>query len=147
MSSKSSSSQLEGNYSDEEIQIHGIAFSKLISYIEEEVNASSENIPVMILSELIQIYCTYLKELGLDVEKRQIHSTRFKNRILSQFDDISAYNQGKEVVLMCQRDIGVAVISAAAVNYDDEGFILAKAAQILRRDIIAQKYKDFNGEL
>ena len=112
-------------------------------HIKEAV--SSDVIPVMILSDLIKIYCQYLKDLGMTVEKR-IHSTRFKNRILAQFDDISPHNEGKEVVLIFQRDIGAAVTSAASVNYDDEGFILAKATQILRRDILAMENEEFTGK-
>ena len=100
-------------------------------YIEDHIDASSASdiIPVMKLSDLVKVYRQFLEELGVSIEKR-IHSTRLKNRILAQFDDISSHNEGKEVLLVFQRDIGAAVASAASIDYDDEGIILAKAAQI-----------------
>ena len=76
-------------------------------------------------------YSVQLKELGLHIETR-IYSTQFKLRLLSQFEDMSTYNDKKEVILAFNCDVGE-VITAAATNYDDDGYILAKAATILRR--------------
>ena len=144
---QASSAQLDGTYTEKEQRCHGIAFSKLIMYIEDHIDASSASdiIPVMKLSDLVKVYRQFLEELGVSIEKR-IHSTRLKNRILAQFDDISSHNEGKEVLLVFQRDIGAAVASAASIDYDDEGFILAKAAQILRRDILAMENEAFTGK-
>ena len=127
-----SSVQLEGHYTDQERRLHGIAFSELISFIEETVTSSQDRIPIFKLSDLRKLYCRHLEHLGILLETR-VHSTRLKNRTLSQFEDMSAHKEGKEVILMFNRDIGEAVSSAASINYDDEGFILAKAACILRR--------------
>ena len=57
----------------------------------------------------------------------KVHSTRLKNRILSQIDDLTAHNEGREVLLAFNCDVGEALTSAASINYDDEGFVLAKA--------------------
>ena len=80
----------------------------------------------------IQLYNAQLKELGVHLESR-IHGTRFKLRLLSQFEDMSAYNNKKEVILAFNCDVGEIITTAAATNYDDDGYILAKAATILRR--------------
>ena len=88
----------------------------------------------------------------------------------SQFDDLTAYNEGREVLLAFNSDVGEALtsvdniaqalirqclhfIAAASLHQhidgdvtgriremliptDDEGFILAKAAKIIRWDIL-----------
>ena len=45
----------------------------------------------------------------------------------------SAYNDKKEVFLVFNHDDGEAIATAAEANYDDDGYILARAAHILRR--------------
>ena len=95
------SAQLEGHFTDKQRQIHGIAFSQLVSFMEEAVLTSVGTIPVFNLSELVKLYFQYLKDIGLTPDFR-IHSTQFKNRILSQFEDISEHNEGKEVIFLCR---------------------------------------------
>ena len=58
---------------------------------------------------------------------------RFKQRLLVQFEDIAAYNEGRKVMLAFNCDIEEVISTAAGTNYDDDGYILAKAASILRR--------------
>ena len=124
--------QLEGHYTDNERKLHGIAFGEVVSFIEEVAMSDTDKIPVCRLSDLIRLYEGHLQDLGIKLETR-IHSTRFKNRLLSQFEDLSAYNEGKEVMLAFDHNIGEVITSAAGINYDDDGYILAKAASILRR--------------
>ena len=40
---------------------------------------------------------------------------------------------------------GDALKSAASFDYDDEGYILAESARILRRDLFSFKQPEFNG--
>ena len=141
---KASTSQLEGHYSDKERQLHGIALSELVAFLETSYISVEDKIPVFRLYDLTKFYCERLEELGLKLEGR-IHSTRLKNRILSQFDDLTAYNEGREVLLVFNSDVGEALTSAASINYNDEGFILAKAATIIRRDILGSKHSEFEG--
>ena len=108
-----SSAQLEGHFSDKQRQIHGIAVSQLVSFIEETVLIATDTIPVLKLSDLVKLYYQYLKDLCLTPYTR-IHTTRFKNRILSQFEDISAHNEEKEVILVLRRYIGEAISTAAS---------------------------------
>ena len=84
------------------------------------------------LSDLIKLYDAHLKDLGITLETRT-HSTRFKNRLLSQFEDLSAHNEVKEVILVFNHNIGEAITSAVGINYDVDVYNLAKTANILRR--------------
>ena len=46
---------------------------------------------------------------------------------------MSAYNDKKEVLLVFNHDVGEAIATAAEANYNDDGYVLARAAHILRR--------------
>lgn len=65
------------------------------------------------MSDFIKLYDAHLKDLKLALETRT-YSTWFKNRLLSQFEDLSA------------------ITTTVGINYDDDGYILAKASSILR---------------
>ena len=81
------------------------------------------------LLDLIKLYDAHLKDLGITLETRT-HSTRFKNRLLSQFEDLSAHNEVKEVILVFNHNIGEAITSAVGINYDVDDYNLAKTANI-----------------
>ena len=85
--------QLDGHFKDRERKLHGIAFGEVVSFIEEIVMNATKKIPTFKLSDLIKLYDTHLKDLGITLETRT-HNTRFKNRLLSQFEDSSAHNEG-----------------------------------------------------
>ena len=112
--------------------MHGIAFGRVISFIEEALLKTADTMPVFKLSDLIKHYNSSLQDLGLTLQTR-IHSTRFKQRLLAQFEDTAAYNEGREVMLAFNCDIGEVISTETSTNYDNNGYILAKAASILRR--------------
>ena len=126
--------QVEGNFSDYERKLQGIAFGEVVAFIEESLMASTEQIPAFKLSDLIKLYVARLSArlstLGVHLETR-VHSTRFKKRLLLQFQDMSAYNDRKEVLLVFNHDVGEAIATAAEASYDYDGYILARAANIL----------------
>ena len=124
--------QLEGNFSDYEKILRGVAFGEVVVFIEETLLTASEEFLTFKLSDIIKLYTSRLSALGVHLEKR-VHSTRFKNRLLSQFEDMSVYNNKKEVILVFNHDAGEARSVTAEVNYDDDGYILARAAHIIRR--------------
>ena len=129
---KASAKQLEGQYTNDERKIRGMAFGAVVAFIEESLNNADEEIPVFKLSDLVKMYVDNLEKMGLHLETR-VHSTRFKIRLLSQFPDLIAHNSKKEVILAFNFDVGEAISNAAETDFDDDGYILAKAANILRR--------------
>ena len=90
------------------------------------------------------MYAEALENMGYHVDSR-IHSTRLKNRILAHFEDLKEFKEGREVFLAFERDIGEALFTACSIDYDDEGYILAEAAKIIRRDIFRHQQKAFTG--
>ena len=127
---KSNKEKLEGTYTDSERHHHGIAFSDLVAYMHDAIVTAEGKIPVFLLSSLTKRYCEKLKELQVELTGR-LHSTRLKKRILSQFADLYEYKEGREILLAFGGDIGDALSSAASIDYEDEGYILAEAARII----------------
>ena len=84
------------------------------------------------MSNLIEFYDAHLKDLRITLEAR-IHNTRFKNCFLSQFEDMSAHNEVKEVILVFNHSIAEAITTAAGINYDDDGYILCKCFNMVYR--------------
>ena len=77
----------------------------MVAFIEETLLVTTEEIPMFKLSDLIKLYTSQLSALGVHLEKR-LHSTRFKNRLLSQFEDMSAYNDKNKVILVFNHVVG-----------------------------------------
>ena len=129
---------------DEKI-IEGIALAQLVGHIEESRAESVDNIPVFRLAELAEMYSKRLPQLGGDVSSR-IHSTDLKDWILANVPELQAHKQGRDVLLVFNDDIGMALKQARARDFDSEAMTLLKATRIIRRDIMNMNTK-FNGLL
>ena len=68
-----------------------MAFGSVVSFIEESLMTEVDKIHVFKLSDLVKMYHTNLEEFGIHLETR-IHSKQLKNRLLSQFQDLSVQN-------------------------------------------------------
>ena len=79
------------------------------------------------------------EQLGLTENK--VHKTRLKEQLLAHVPDLQAYKQGSEMYLAFNQDIGPAITKAVNDNSDDEGMHLAKAAAIVRRNMLNMSYK------
>ena len=124
---------------------HGIAFAELVSYMEETCKdylvAS-----VFKLKHLTVLYGKRLNQLGTNISGR-VHSTKLKDRILSHYFpdmEIEAHKQGRDVVLIYNKHIGSALRKAFEHDADDDAIHLAKAAKIVRRDMIKLKNKFYS---
>ena len=118
---------------------HGIAFSELVSYIED-VCMDNLVAPVFKLTDLVNLYSTRLKQLGTDIVGH-VHSTQLKDRILGYFPDMEAHKQGRDVVLISNKDIRSALSKACEHDADNDTVHLARAANIVRRDMFKMKKK------
>ena len=122
---------------------HGIALVELIGYIEEREMSDKDVAPIFKLTDLLQLYTDRLIELRVDVTGR-IHSTDLKNRILANVPGLNAYKQGRDAMLNFDDDIGHALDDACLDDVDDEAICLAKAAYIIRRDML-EIHTSFDG--
>ena len=90
--------------------------------------------PVFKLVNLVKVYSTRLEQLGVKHHDHP-HSTCLKNRILAQFPNLAAHKQGRDVLLSFDKDLGPA-LRIYEHDYDDETTCLAKAANIVLRDML-----------
>ena len=109
-----------------------MAFGAIVTFREESLITAVDEIAVFKLSNRVKVYNANLEKLGIHLETR-ICSTQFKNKLLMQFQDLFAHKSKKEVILACKFDVGEAISTTAEVDYDDYGYILARATDILRR--------------
>lgn len=114
---------------------HGIALAELVCYIDE-TRADSDVAPLFKMTDLTNLYSNRLQQLGTNI---RVHSTKLKNRILGYFPDMEAHKQGREIVLVFNKDIGHALRKACEQDADDDAVHLARAATILRRDMFKMK--------
>ena len=104
----------------------------MVAFIEEALLAATQENETFNLFDLTKLYTSQLSAPGVHLEKR-VHSTSFKNRLLSQFKELSVYNNNKGVILVFNHDVGDAISVAAEANYDDDGYMLARSEHIIRR--------------
>ena len=117
----------------------GIALAELVSFIEESRMVSSAELPVFKLSELADKYMSRLEQLGEHTDT-PVHTTRLKDRILSHIPALEAYKQGRDVFLAFKKDLANVLQKAHREDCDEEAMHLAKAASIVRKDMLAKKY-------
>ena len=121
------------------IDIEELAFSELVAFIDESLEV--EEPAVLKPSDLVKFYSSKLSELGEEHPDR-INATRPKTRVLTAFPDLTTHAQGREVLLVLSLEIGDVLLEAK--NRDSEAFCLAKAAMIVRSEILQVK-NTFNG--
>lgn len=122
---------------------YGIALVEVIGYINDMRFSDECAVQVFRLADLVQLYTNRLRELQVDVTGR-VHSTDLKKRILDNVCGLREYKQGRDIFLTFDDDIGALLSEAALDECDDEAVCLAKAAQIVRRDMLEMKAK-FDG--
>lgn len=94
---------------------HGIVLAQLISYIEE-TRADSSMTPIFKLADLVKLYTVRLSQLALDKSVERVHSTRLKDKLLTHFPKMRAQQEGRDVLLIFESDIGPALKKAC--QYD-----------------------------
>ena len=77
---------------------------------------------------MIKNYSERLKELG--IIEYYVHSTRFKKRIMGQYEDMFEETHGSDVLLAFRGDLADIISSATHTDYDDEGMIIAETCKI-----------------
>ena len=110
------------------------AFAELNAFIEDTLTDREEHSPVFKLSDLVRLYRERLIQLG--VSSPCVHSTRLKDRILASFPELQAFKDGRDIILTSNEDIGTALRQACQNDVDNDAYILAQAARIVRKEIM-----------
>ena len=112
--------------------LRGLAFAELTEYLEERRNEDS--MVGFRLAELVSLYSQRLESLGVATD--YVHSSRLKSRLLAHFPDLKDFKKGRDSFLAFSGAVGGAVRDAYLHDYDGEAMHLARAAKIVRRDIL-----------
>ena len=70
----------------------------------EEMRGDEDSAPIFKLTDIAKLYKVRLEQLGVTVSNR-IHTTRLKNRLLSELPDLRAYSVGRDILLTFEKDI------------------------------------------
>ena len=112
--------------------IHGIVFAEVVAYIEEA--RYDDDKPMFKLVDLVQLYNDRLRELG---EDDKVHSSRLKEKILSQIPNLSAHtsvhSQGQNVIIMFDRDVADLVQEERMYEHGLRHGQITKALQRLQK--------------
>ncbi|KAG0693362.1 hypothetical protein GWK47_027539 [Chionoecetes opilio] len=117
-------------------RLHGIAFAELVVFMED-MHADEDNAPVFKLLDVASLYKTRLEQLGATVTNR-IHTTRLKDRLLFVLPDLRAHSQGRDTLLLFEKDIGPALKKAC--DHDSDAMHLVRAAQVVRREMFQTRF-------
>ena len=88
----------------------------------------------------MRFYTSKVQELGAECGK--VNATRLKERVQAAFPDLTAHAEGREIQLVPQHEIGGML--SKVKKMDSDAWCLARAAHIVRREILKVKYS-FNG--
>ncbi|KAG0712743.1 hypothetical protein GWK47_002027 [Chionoecetes opilio] len=89
------------------------------------------------LSDVANLYKTRLEQLGATVTNR-IHTTRLKDRLLSVLPDLRAHSQGRDTLLLFEKDIGPTLKKAC--DHDSDAMHLVRAEQVVRREMFQTRF-------
>jgi hypothetical protein len=78
-----------------------------------------------------------MEQLGIAMTIR-VHTTRLKERIMSNFPDMKSFTKGRDVFLTFDDTIAESLTIASERNSDSEAISLSKTAQIIRRSLFAK---------
>ena len=115
--------------------INPLVYSELLAYIVE-TNTNSDGPVVFKLAYLVNLDKQRLEQLEMHTSASYVHSTRLKEKLLSDIPALEAHRSGRDVLLSFTEDIR-SILSKAS-DFSD-AIILSKAANILRKHMLAHE--------
>ena len=120
---------------DNSSSLQAMAFTEVVAFVES-YRDDPETRPMFYMSHLCRLYASRLEAHGLHVPER-VHSMRLREKLLANVPDLFSTHEGKNVVLMFNKDLGVAIKQACTQDSDAVG--LVRAAEVVRREIFKFK--------
>lgn len=108
-----------------------LAFTETVAYIDDQLETQSQ--AILKLSDIVNLFSSKLSELT--GQNTNVNSTRLKERVMVAFPNLEAFPQGRDVLLVPQHEVG-GVLKEHKENKDSKACCLAKAAKILRKEIL-----------
>ncbi|KAG5873612.1 hypothetical protein JTB14_011754 [Gonioctena quinquepunctata] len=116
------------------------SFVELTSYISTSVKSG---ILLFKVSEIHSLYINRLEELGIN---EQINKTRLKNQLLEHFPEAQEQFDGRHTVIIFNEGMRNMLREALKMrDFSEDDVIFAKAATIVRKDIMNHQGFKFSG--
>lgn len=126
--------QLMSKVADSEIEINQIVFAELVIHIVESQRGIK-------LADLCHLYESRLKQFEANLT---FNRTRLKNKLLSEIPELKSFYKGREVLLVLEKDVGPALVSAC--DYTDAMY-LAKAEMFTEHPAFSGHFnRDYIGD-
>ena len=146
-----------------------LAFARVVDYIKSECEKDLMNVPVFKLSELKILYSSYLPPTATENKsyetrtskqssggnaisepkgqdsKSNIHSSRFKDRLLSAIPYLSAHHQGRDVYFIADAEMSSIVHQAYERKENEEAYAMLKCCKDARNSVFNHKAESFDG--
>ena len=119
-------------------RLEGIAMAEVVTFIEE-TRKTRAKLPTFRLADLPKIYTSALKQLGMKTNAK-LNNHHLKERIIHQVPSLEYFNKELDVYLLFCEHVGNMLQKRHKEDLDNEGMHLAKAAAIIQKDILGNKY-------
>ncbi|CAH0392073.1 unnamed protein product [Bemisia tabaci] len=131
------SSDREAFRHDSDDDSFATAFAELTSYIQDCILEKEDVIPVFNLKELTILLENRLEQLT--GERKNVHSTRVKNMLLNVMPELTAYNQGRNVLLTMNANVGDALRKACKFDAEADLINVGKLVRKIRQQALETK--------
>ena len=116
------------------------AFVEFVGYIEKSVESGTSFFK---LTEIHSLYVNRLKHFGIS---KEVHKTRLKERLLEHFPEAQEQHDGRNIIISFTAALRSMLREAVKKrNFSEDAAVLAKAASLVRTDILNQTSARFTG--
>ena len=129
---------------DEEKELLEMVLAELAAFMQQERDRLGGNC-VFKIADLAALYKKRFEDLE-GVLPERIHSTRLKLRLLAHIDGLTESKRGKTMYLAFDDDLCDVLKTINEKDFDEDSFVLSRAADILRKSLLEKESKEFNGE-
>ena len=129
---------------DEEKELHGMVLAEMLVFMQQERDRLGGNC-VFKMADLAALYKKRFEDLG-GVLPERVHSTRLKLRLLAHIDELTESKRGKTTYLAFDDDLCDVFKTIYEKDFDEDAFVLSRAADILRKSLLERESKEFDGE-
>ena len=146
-----------------------LAFARVVDHVKSECTKDLMNVPVFKLAELKTLYSSYLPAMETDSRSYEtrtsrkasvenvigvaqdsksstVHSSRFKDRLLSAIPYLSAHQQGRDVYFIADAEMGTIVHQAYEKKEDEEAYAMLKCCKDARSSVFNHETEPFDGQ-
>ena len=129
---------------DEEKEFYGMVLAELAAFMQQERDRLGGNC-VFKMADLAALYKKRFEDLG-GVLPERVHSTRLKLRLLAHIDELTESKRGKTTYLAFDDDLCDVFKTIYEKDFDEDAFVLSRAADILCKSLLERESKEFDGK-